>query len=69
MTKTLKIEGMSCMHCAGAVTKALGAINGLRDAKVNLEGKTATVEMSGTITEDMLRAAVEEAGFELVGIE
>jgi len=69
MTKTLKIEGMSCMHCAGAVTKALGAINGLRDAKVDLESKTATVEMSGTITEDMLRAAVEEAGFELVGIE
>jgi len=69
MTKTLKIEGMSCMHCVGAVTKALGAINGLSDAKVDLEGKTATVEMSGTVTDDMLRAAVEEAGFELVGVE
>jgi len=69
MTKTLRIEGMSCMHCVGAVTKALGAINGVNDVKVDLESKTATVEMSGTITDDILRAAVEDAGYGLVGIE
>ena len=56
------------MHCVGAVTKALGAINGVSDAKVDLESKTATVEMSATVTDDMLRAAVEDTGFELVGV-
>jgi len=69
MTKTLKIEGMSCMHCVEALTKALGAVEGVSDAKVSLEGKTAAVEMSGIVTEDMLRAAVEDAGFELIGVE
>ena len=41
----------------------------MSDAKVDLEGKTATVEMSGLVTDDILRAAVEDAGYELVGVE
>lgn len=39
MTKTMKIEGMSCMHCAGRVESALKAVPGVADAKVNLEKK------------------------------
>jgi Cu2+-exporting ATPase/Cu+-exporting ATPase len=69
MTKTLTIEGMVCMHCVGAVTKALNAVGGVIEAKVDLESKTASIEVSGGVTDDMLRKAVEDAGYELVGVD
>lgn len=68
MTKTLTIEGMSCMHCAGAVTKRLDAIAGVK-ASVDLANKTATVRLPDTgVTDGMLRGAVEEAGYQVVEI-
>lgn len=66
MTKTIKIEGMSCMHCVGAVKKSLTAVEGVRNVNVDLESKTATVEAEVTVTDDMLRAAVEDAGYQVV---
>ncbi|HCC36742.1 MAG TPA: heavy metal translocating P-type ATPase [Treponema sp.] len=66
MTKTIKIEGMSCMHCVGAVTKSLTAVNGVISVNVDLDSKTATVEIENTVTDDMLRAAVENAGYQVV---
>ena len=68
-TKILNIEGMTCAHCAGAVTKALNAVTGVTEAKVDLETKTAAVTLSGAVTDDALRAAVEEAGYTLTGIK
>ena len=68
MTKTLKIEGMSCMHCAGAVTKALKSADGVSGAEVDLEGKSATVEISGTVTDEALRSLVEDAGYTVIDI-
>lgn len=68
MTKTLKIEGMSCMHCVGAVTKTLKALGGVSDVAVDLESKSATVEINGTVTDKVLRDAVEETGFQVVEI-
>ncbi|HBU11592.1 MAG TPA: heavy metal translocating P-type ATPase [Clostridiales bacterium] len=68
MTKTIKIEGMSCMHCVGAVTKALAAVAGVEHVTVDLESKTATVEAQSTVTDAMLRAAVEDAGYQAVAI-
>jgi len=68
MTKTLRIEGMSCMHCAGAVTKALKAARGVSGVTVDLENKSAVVETDSTVTDETLRAAVDEAGYEVVEI-
>ena len=69
MTKTLKIEGMSCMHCVGAVTKALKAVGGVNSVDVDLESKSATVEIVGTVTDKVLCDAVEEAGFQVIKTE
>lgn len=69
MTKTLKIEGMSCMHCVGAVTKALKAIGGVSDVVVDLEGKSATVEINGAVTDKVLCDAVEETGFQVIKVD
>ena len=66
MKKTLKIEGMSCMHCVKAVTEAISAVNGVEAVKVDLESGTAAVEASGAVTDDMLLAAVEGAGYGII---
>ena len=68
MKKTLKIEGMSCMHCVNAVKNALNAINGVDSAEVNLESGTAIITAADTVTDDILRAAVEEEGYTVTGM-
>lgn len=65
MTKTLKIEGMSCAHCVARVEKALNAIKGVK-AKVDLSKKTATVTSADEISDAVLEAAVEDAGYTVV---
>ena len=65
---TMKIEGMACGHCKAAVEKALNAIDGVK-AEVNLEAKTASVDALADMDKEVLRKAVEDAGYEVVGIE
>jgi len=65
MTKTLKIEGMMCQHCAAHVTKALNGLPGVT-AEVDLERKTATV--TGSADDAALKKAVEDAGYQVVEI-
>ena len=64
MKKVMVIEGMSCGHCSARVEKALNAIDGI-SAKVDLEKKEAAIELSGTVDDAALKAAVEEAGYEV----
>ena len=68
MTKTMSINGMMCAHCQAHVEKALNAIDGV-EAKVNLETKTATLTLSKDVSDDVLRGAVTEAGYEVVCIQ
>lgn len=65
---TMKIEGMACGHCKAAVEKALNAIDGVK-AEVNLEAKTASVDAPADMDKEVLKKAVEDAGYEVVGIE
>ena len=59
----LNIEGMSCKHCAAAVTKALTELKNVKKAVVKLEKKEAAVTLKGHIDNRELIAAVEEAGY------
>ena len=68
MKKILTVEGMMCAHCQAHVEKALNAIDGV-EAKVNLEAKTATLTLSKDVSDDVLRGAVTEAGYEVVSIQ
>ena len=65
MIKTITIEGMMCTHCSGRVEKALNALPGVT-ATVDLEAKTATV--TGEVSDEALRKAVTDAGYEVVEI-
>ena len=69
MKKKLIIEGMSCGHCVSHVEEALKEVDGVTTVNVSLEGKNAVIEASNEIEEAKLREAIEEAGYELVGIE
>lgn len=69
MTKTIKIEGMMCPHCEAHTKKALEAIDGVESAVASHTEKTATVTLTKAVDDAVLRAAVESAGYEFLGIE
>lgn len=64
-TVELKIEGMTCGHCAMSVKKELGKIPGLKVEDVQI-GKTRVSFDDTKITEQDLSKAIEEAGYTLV---
>ena len=65
ITKTIEIEGMSCMHCAKKVEDTLKAIKGVKQVNVNLEEKKTIVVMKQGISNETLKNAVEELGYEV----
>lgn len=68
MEKKLKVEGMMCGHCKAHVEKALAAVPGVSAAVADLESKTATVTLAAPVDDAALKAAVEEAGYQVTGI-
>jgi copper chaperone CopZ len=64
----LLIEGMSCGHCAGQVEKTLRALPGVAEAAVDLAAKRAVVSFTADLADEVLRAEVTEAGFEVAAI-
>ena len=69
MKKIIKIEGMSCAHCAAAVTKALKALKGVSCVEVNLQAKEAVAETDNSAGSEQIKKAVEEAGYEVLSIK
>ena len=68
MKKELMIEGMMCQNCVKHVTHALEGIPSVTDVQVSLENKKATVNVPESVTDEALKAAVTEAGYEVTGI-
>lgn len=66
MTKKILIEGMSCGHCVMHATNALKDL-GLSNVKVDLTSKTAVAE--GNVSDEAIKDAIEDAGYEVVNIE
>lgn len=69
MAKKLLIEGMSCGHCVNHVTEALNELPGVSNVKVSLETKSAVFEAGSDVKEEAIKAAIDEVGYEVVGIE
>lgn len=67
MKDSIKITGMSCDHCVRRVTKALEALEGVTDVRVDLEAGVATFERSGTVSREDIRKAIQEAGYTASG--
>ncbi len=59
----IRVAGMTCGACAARVETALGAADGVLDARVNFASSRATVLHDGTIDDVNLRRVVERAGY------
>ena len=64
--KSIKIKGMSCQHCVMAVTKAIAALDGVKDVNVDLKNGLATYEEVKAVDPNVVAAAVKKAGYEVV---
>lgn len=69
ITKEIGIDGMSCMHCAAKVEKALASLHGVTDAKVELESKKAIVKLKQDVDDATLKSAVEDLGYTVTEIK
>ncbi|MGW2819555.1 heavy-metal-associated domain-containing protein [Streptomyces sp. NPDC001443] len=67
VTAVYKVSGMSCGHCEGSVSAEISQIPGVTSVTAVASAGDVTVVSVGPLDEETLRAAVDEAGFELVG--
>ena len=65
--KTLRVGGMTCVHCAAKVTTALKQVNGVSNVKVNLMSEEAEVMLQGAVSDDAFKQAVVSAGYQYLG--
>ena len=63
-TQTYTVSGMTCQHCVTSVTEEVSEVDGAERVMVNLDDGTLVVE--GDAAPDAVRAAVAEAGYEVV---
>ncbi|KAF5082545.1 Copper-exporting P-type ATPase [anaerobic digester metagenome] len=67
---TIRIGGMVCASCAQVIEASLGDIDGVYDARVNLANENARVVYNpALVTTSDIRAAVEDAGYQYLGLE
>ena len=65
--KKINVKGMSCQHCVMAVTKALGALDGIQNVQVDLKTGVATYEEIKPVDATVVAAAIKKAGYDVVG--
>ena len=63
--QTYTVTGMTCGHCVTSVTEEVQEVPGVQDVDVVLETGQVTVTSTEPLDEAAIRAAVEEAGYQL----
>jgi copper chaperone len=66
-TATYTVVGMTCGHCVNAVTDEVSQLPGVTGVDVDLASGGLTVTSEAPVEETAVRAAVEEAGYEVAG--
>ena len=67
VTTVYKVSGMSCGHCEGSVAGEISAIDGVSSVTAVASTGVVTVVSTTPLDDEAVRAAVDEAGYELVG--
>ena len=62
-TRSYFVTGMTCEHCRASVSEEVSGLEGVEAVDVDL--KSGRLEVRGAVSDDRVRAAVEEAGYEL----
>lgn len=68
MTTTYQVSGMTCGHCASAVSGELTKLAGVRTVDVDVATGAVRVDSEAPLDIEAVRAAVDEAGYDLVGV-
>ncbi|WP_433606887.1 heavy-metal-associated domain-containing protein [Prescottella agglutinans] len=66
MEHTYIVKGMTCRHCAAAVTEEIGELSGVTGVEVDVESGRVVVTSDAPMDTIAVAAAVAEAGYELV---
>jgi copper chaperone len=66
-TATYTVTGMTCGHCVNAVTEEVTQVPGVTAVDVDLASGRLTVTSDAPVDGDAVRAAVDEAGYEVAG--
>jgi copper chaperone len=67
VTSCYTVKGMTCGHCARAVSTEVSTLAGVQDVQVELDSGLVSVVSAAALDDAAVAAAVEEAGYELVG--
>ena len=67
--KILAIEGMMCGHCEKMVKKALEKMPQINEARTDWNAGTAVISMNEEVSEEELKAVIEKAGYEYIGVK
>ncbi|MEV4758843.1 cation transporter [Micromonospora sp. NPDC049559] len=66
VTTNYLVKGMTCGHCVNSVSSEVGALPGVENVSVDLATGEVAVTSAEPLDFDAVRAAVDEAGYELV---
>ncbi|KUL52769.1 heavy-metal-associated domain-containing protein [Streptomyces sp. NRRL S-1521] len=69
VTTVYEVTGMTCGHCEGAVSSEISEIAGVGSVEAVAATGLVTVVSAAPLDEEAVRAAVDEAGYELVGVK
>ena len=64
-TTTYTVTGMTCGHCVSSVSSEIGKLGGVSNVQVELATGAVTVTSDQPLDDDAVRAAVDEAGYEV----
>jgi copper chaperone len=67
VTTRYAVTGMTCGHCVSAVSAEVGAVDGVTGVDVDLATGAVTVTSTGVLDDAAVRAAIDEAGYEVAG--
>ena len=68
LKKIIKIDGMSCSHCAKKVEDILLSIDGITKAKVNLKEKIATITLNNKIDNSIIKEKIDALDYKVLDI-
>ncbi len=66
-SSVIAVTGMTCEHCARAVSAEIGSLSGVRHVEVNVESGQVTITAEPLPEVSALQAAVEAAGYKVAG--
>lgn len=66
MKQEVKVDGMTCGGCANTVEKRFSGIPAVKEVEINLDQKTAILDVEANISEDELNAVLEGTAYSLI---